>query len=70
MALKLLISHLSQSSAGLLMSGWFLDYSTNQSCFAGVACWSDVLFPPAWNKESQERGAVRYNEESVRINVY
>lgn len=72
MALRLLISHLSQSWAGLLMSGWLLDYSTNQSCFAGVACWADVLLeiPPAWNKESQERGAVPYNEESVHINVY
>lgn len=54
------------------MSGWLLDYSTNLNCFAGVACWADVLLeiPPAWNKESQQRGAVRYNEDNVHINVY
>lgn len=54
------------------MSGWLLGYSTSQSYSAGVAHWADVLLkiPPAWNKGSQQKGAVRYNEESVRINIY
>lgn len=53
------------------MSGWLLDYSTNQSCFAGVARWADVLLEilSAWNKESQQREAARYNEEGVHINI-